>query len=73
VVAVATPRMPAAELARELGAPLELHPETGAFRVRPGPAGRFAEGVYAAGEVCGPCTAAEAAAAGAAAGEAAAR
>jgi sarcosine oxidase subunit alpha len=72
-VAVATPRMPAAELARELGAPLELHPETGAFRVKPGPEGRFAEGAYAAGEVCGPCTAAEAAEAGAAAGEAAAR
>jgi sarcosine oxidase subunit alpha len=73
VAAVATPRMPAAELARELGAPLELHPETGAFRVKPGPEGRIAEAVWAAGEVCGPCTAAEAAAAGAVAGEAAAR
>ncbi|HEY5677061.1 MAG TPA: 2Fe-2S iron-sulfur cluster-binding protein, partial [Myxococcales bacterium] len=73
VLAVATPRMPAAELARELGAPLELHPDTGAFRVKPEPGGRFAEGVWAAGEVCGPCTAAEAVEAGAVAGEAAAR
>ena len=73
VLAVATPRMPAAELARELGAALELHPGTGAFRVRPGEAGLFASGVHAAGEVCGPCTAAEAARDGARAGEAAAR
>lgn len=72
LLAAATPRMPAAELAREAGAPLELDPATGAFRVVPGAAGAVAAGVFAAGEVCGPCGAAEAAQAGRRAGEAAA-
>ncbi len=72
VLAVATPRMPAAELARELGAPLELDPETGAFRVRPAIDGSFAPGAWAAGELCGPCTAGEAVGFGRAAGLAAA-
>jgi sarcosine oxidase subunit alpha len=72
VLAVATPRMPAAELARELGAPLELDPATGAFRVRPAADGGFAPGAWAAGEVCGPCDAGEAARSGRRAGEAAA-
>ncbi len=72
-LAVATPRMPASELAREAGALLELDPETGAFRVRPGDAGAVAGGVFAAGEVTGPCSAGEAAEAGRLAGEAAAR
>jgi len=72
-LAVATPRMPAAELARAAGAPLELDPATGAFRVKPGPAGLIAPGVWAAGEVCGPGSAAAAAEAGQRAGEAASR
>jgi sarcosine oxidase subunit alpha len=72
VLASSTPRMPAAELAREAGAPLALDPETGAFRVVPGEAGAVAAGIFAAGEVCGPCSAADAAAAGRRAGEAAA-
>ncbi|MBI5069575.1 MAG: (2Fe-2S)-binding protein [Deltaproteobacteria bacterium] len=72
-LAVATPRMPAAELARAAGAHLELDPATGAFRVKPGPAGLVAPGVWAAGEVCGPCTAAAAVEAGLRAGEAASR
>ncbi|HZZ84252.1 MAG TPA: 2Fe-2S iron-sulfur cluster-binding protein [Anaeromyxobacteraceae bacterium] len=72
-LAVATARMPAAELARSVGAPLELDPETGAFRVRPGAGGAVAPGIHAAGEVTGPCSAAEAARAGREAGEAAAR
>ncbi|GEJ58985.1 2Fe-2S iron-sulfur cluster-binding protein [Anaeromyxobacter diazotrophicus] len=70
-LAVATPRMPAAELAREVGAALELDPATGAFRVRPGPDGGVADGCWAAGEVTGPLDAAEAAEAGRRAGEAA--
>ncbi len=72
-LAVATPRMPAAELAREAGAALELDPSTGAFRVRPGENGAIAPGVFAAGELTGPCSAAEAAEAGRRAGEAASR
>lgn len=72
-LAVATPRMPAAELAREAGAALELDAVTGAFRVRPAAGGRVAEGIHAAGEVCGPCGAAEAAEAGRRAGEEVAR
>lgn len=71
VLAVATPRMPAAELAREVGAALELDPATGAFRVRPGPDGAVAEGCWAAGEVTGPLDAAGAREAGLRAGEAA--
>jgi len=72
-LAVATPRMPAAELAREAGAALELDPDTGAFHVRPGPDGAIAPHFWVAGEVTGPCTAAEALEAGRRAGEAAAR
>jgi NADPH-dependent 2,4-dienoyl-CoA reductase/sulfur reductase-like enzyme len=72
-LAVATPRMPAAELAREAGAELALDPATGAFRVKAGPDGAVAAGIWAAGELCGPCSAAEAALAGRRAGEAAAR
>ncbi|HEX8909601.1 MAG TPA: pyridine nucleotide-disulfide oxidoreductase, partial [Anaeromyxobacteraceae bacterium] len=70
-LAVATPRMPAAELAREVGAALELDPATGAFRVRPGPDGAIADGCWAVGEVTGPLGAAEAVEAGRRAGEAA--
>ena len=71
-LAVATPRMPAAELAREAGAALELDPATGAFRVRAGADGRIADAFWAAGEVTGPIGAAEAVEAGQRAGEAAA-
>ena len=70
-LAVATPRMPAAELAREVGAALELDPATGAFRVRPAPGGAIADGCWAVGEVTGPLDAAEALEAGRCAGEAA--
>jgi sarcosine oxidase subunit alpha len=73
VLAVATARMPASELAREVGAALELDPDTGTFRVRPGADGAVAPGVFAAGELAGECTAADAARAGRRAGEAAAR
>ncbi|WP_248342231.1 2Fe-2S iron-sulfur cluster-binding protein [Anaeromyxobacter paludicola] len=72
-LAVATDRMPAAELARACGATLALDAATGAFRVKPGEAGRIAPGIHAAGEVTGPCSAAEAAEAGRVAGEAVAR
>jgi sarcosine oxidase, subunit alpha len=72
-LAVVTPRMPAAELAREVGAPLELDSNTGAFRVRPASDGAVATGIFAAGELSGQCSAAEAALSGQRAGEAAAR
>jgi sarcosine oxidase, subunit alpha len=72
-LAVATPSAPAAELAREAGAALELDADSGAFRVRPGVDGAVAPGIFAAGEVTGPCSAAEAAEGGRRAGEAAAR
>jgi sarcosine oxidase subunit alpha len=72
-LAVATPRAPAAELAREAGAALELDPLSGAAWVKTDAAGLVAPGVFAAGEVTGPCSAAEAAEAGRRAGEAAAR
>jgi sarcosine oxidase subunit alpha len=72
-VAVATPRMPAIELARAVGAPLALDKVTGAYLVRPGEGGAVAPGVRAAGEMCGPCSAAEAVEAGRLAGEAASR
>jgi sarcosine oxidase subunit alpha len=72
-LAVATPRVPAAELAREAGAALELNPELGQFRVKPGEAGAVAPGVWAVGEVTGACRAVEASDAGRRAGEAAAR
>jgi sarcosine oxidase subunit alpha len=65
--------MPAAELAREAGADVALDVATGAFRVRPAEGGAVAAGTFAAGELCGPCSAAEAAEAGRRAGEAAAR
>jgi sarcosine oxidase subunit alpha len=68
-LAVVTPRMPAAELAREVGAALELDPATGAFRVRPAPGGAIADGCWAVGEVTGPLGAAEAVEAGRRAGE----
>jgi len=70
-LASATPRMPAAELARELGAPLELDAATGAFRVQPDERGAIGPGLFAAGELTGPCAAAVAAEAGRRAGEAA--
>jgi sarcosine oxidase subunit alpha len=72
-LAVVTGRAPAAELAREAGAELELEPGTGAFRVRPAENGLVAADVFAAGEVTGPCSAADAAEQGRRAGEAAAR
>ena len=72
-LAVVGGRAPASELAREAGAELELVPDTGAFRVRPGPEGAVAPGVFAAGESTGSCSAAEAAEQGRRAGEAAAR
>jgi sarcosine oxidase subunit alpha len=71
-LAVAIPGAPAAELARAWGAPLALDPESGHFRVAPGPAGAFAPGFFAAGEVTGPAGAGAAAEAGRRAGEAAA-
>lgn len=67
-LAVATPRLPATELARQAGAGLELEPATGLFHVRAGTAGAVAPGVRVAGEVAGPCGAAEAAEAGRRAG-----
>jgi len=72
-LAVATPRMPAAELAREVGAGLRLDADTGAFRVEAGKDGAVAEGIYAAGELTGPCSPAQAVEDGRRAGEAAAR
>ncbi|HEY7725596.1 MAG TPA: 2Fe-2S iron-sulfur cluster-binding protein [Anaeromyxobacteraceae bacterium] len=71
-VAVAGRGLPAAELARQAGGSLEVD-ATGGFRLRTGPAGEAAPGVWAAGEAAGPCTAREAAEAGRRAGEAAAR
>lgn len=72
-LAVVGGRAPASELAREAGAELELVPDTGAFRVRPGADGAVAPGVFAAGEATGSCSAAESADQGRRAGEAAAR
>jgi sarcosine oxidase subunit alpha len=73
VLAVAVPRAPAAELAREAGAALELDPVTGTFRVKTDRGGAVAPGIFAAGEVTGPCAASEAAEAGLRAGEGALR
>lgn len=73
LLAVAVPRAPAAELAREAGAALELDPVTGTFRVKPDEAGAIAPGLFVAGEVTGPCAASAAAAAGARAAEGALR
>jgi sarcosine oxidase subunit alpha len=52
-LAVATPRAPAAELARLAGAALTLDPAGDAFRLSAGEGGRVAAGVYVAGEVLG--------------------
>jgi sarcosine oxidase subunit alpha len=71
-LAVATPRLPATELAREAGAPLVLD-ATGTYRVVPDERGAVAPDAFAAGEITGPCSAAEAAEAGRRAGEGAAR
>jgi sarcosine oxidase subunit alpha len=70
---VATARAPAAELAREAGAALDLDPATGIAWPRAEDDGRVAPGAWAAGEVLGPCSARDAAAAGRRAGAAAAR
>jgi sarcosine oxidase subunit alpha len=72
-LAVATPRMPAYELAREAGAEVVLDPESALFVVRAGASGALGGGVFAAGELTGPCDARAAAEAGRRAGEAAAR
>jgi sarcosine oxidase subunit alpha len=72
-LAVATPRMPAYELAREAGAEVVLEPDSGLFRVRAGDGGAIGGGVFAAGELTGPCDARAASEAGRRAGEAAAR
>jgi sarcosine oxidase subunit alpha len=68
---VALPGPPATELARQAGARLSLDPPSGHFRLAVGPDGAAGPGLFAAGELCGPCGAAEAADAGARAGEAA--
>jgi sarcosine oxidase subunit alpha len=74
VVAVATPRQAAYELAREAGAEVVLDAATGTYRVRAREEdGALAPGIFAAGELTGPCTARDAANAGRRAGEAAAR
>ncbi|BDG07141.1 2Fe-2S iron-sulfur cluster-binding protein [Anaeromyxobacter paludicola] len=73
-VAWVTPPAPAAELARELGARLELLPALSAFAVAVDAEGRTGvPGLFAAGEVTGPLDGAAAAAAGRRAGEAALR
>jgi sarcosine oxidase subunit alpha len=71
-VIVATPPAPATELARALGAPVRLDPALGTFALAAGGDGRTAiPGLFAAGEVTGPASAARAAEAGRRAGEAA--
>jgi sarcosine oxidase, subunit alpha len=71
-VAVAEPPAPAAELARELGAEIQLDASSGAFAVRAAPGGATSvSGLFAAGEVTGAMDAPRAAAAGRRAGEAA--
>ncbi len=71
-LAVKAPPSPACELAREAGAAVTLDVRLGAHAVRAGPDGDTGvAGLWAAGEVTGPCTAREAAAAGRRAGEAA--
>ena len=72
-VAVATPRQPAYELAREAGARVVLDAASGRYRVEAEEDGAVAPGTFAAGELTGPCSAREAAKAGRRAGEAAAR
>jgi sarcosine oxidase subunit alpha len=71
-LAVSAPGFPAAELARQWGAPLALDAASGHFRLGVGAAGGFAPGFYAAGEITGPAGADRAAEAGRRAGEAAA-
>jgi sarcosine oxidase subunit alpha len=73
VVAVATPRQPAYELAREAGAEVELDAASGTHRLRLNGDGAVAPGIYAAGELIAPCSARDAAIAGRRAGEAASR
>ena len=71
-IAVATPPVPAAELLRELGAPIRLDAELGAFAADAAPDGATGvAGLFAAGEVTGAMDAARAAEAGRRAGEAA--
>jgi len=68
----AGPRAPAAELARQAGAPLAFDPEGQAFRVLASPHGATGQaGLWVAGEITSPMTAEEAAEAGRLAGEAA--
>jgi sarcosine oxidase subunit alpha len=71
-LAVATPGIPASELARAAGASLALDPSSGHFRVAAGPSGEISPGLFAAGEVTGPAGAAAAAEAGRRAAKAAA-
>jgi sarcosine oxidase subunit alpha len=59
-LAVATPRAPAAELARLVGAALTLDASGDAFHLSAGEGGRIAPGVYVAGEVLGAMDAAAA-------------
>lgn len=71
-VAVATPPGPATELGRALGAEVVLDPALGAFGLRVDAAGSTGvPGLFAAGEVTGVMSAAQAAEAGRRAGEAA--
>jgi len=71
-IAVAAPPAPAAEFARELGAEVALDAAAGAFAVRVAATGATSvPGLFAAGEVTGAMGAAQAAAAGRRAGEAA--
>jgi sarcosine oxidase subunit alpha len=70
-LAVATPRAPAAELARLLGATLTLDPAGGGLRLAADERGRVAPGVFLAGEVLGAVDGAAAAESGRRAAEAA--
>lgn len=71
-LAVASPPVPACELAAEAGAAVALDVRMGAHAVRAGPDGSTGvPGLWAAGEVTGACTARDAADAGRRAGEAA--
>jgi sarcosine oxidase subunit alpha len=71
-LAIATPPVPAAELARALGAEVALDRALGAFALQVDAAGRTGvSGLHAAGEVTGAMDAAHAAEAGRRAGEAA--
>ncbi len=71
-LAFAGPRAPACDLARQAGAALELDPASGGFRVLTGAGGDAGvAGLWAAGELVAPSSAAGAAEAGRLAGEAA--